>query len=188
MKKNTFLKQVSSLTAVVFVSTLFFVTGTQSVRAINCADAAPNEACTTATEVTPAAVTGNPPSQTQTSGVTGGAPSGDLKTTGAVQPTSNTMSFTGLKNPLKADSVQGILLTVVDLAMNIGIILAIIMIIYAGFRFVWARGNEKELAEAKTLFFYVIIGLAVLISAKVMVNIVQNTLISAKVVDPTIFK
>jgi hypothetical protein len=93
-----------------------------------------------------------------------------------------------LKNPLKVDSIELLILAVVDIAMNVGIVIATIMIIYSGFRFIWARGNATELEEAKKLFMYVIIGLAVLIAAKAIVGIVKNTLIQAKVVDEKVFQ
>jgi hypothetical protein len=89
-----------------------------------------------------------------------------------------------LTNPLQSDDIKGILGIIVDLALNVGIILAVLMIIYAGFRFVWARGNATELAAARQLFMYVIIGLAVLIAARAIVGIIQNTLIQANVVKP----
>lgn len=92
-----------------------------------------------------------------------------------------------LTNPLTTDSLETLILSIVDIAMNVGIVIATIMIIYAGFRLIWARGNATELEEAKKLFMYVIIGLAVLISAKAIVGIVKNTLIQAKVVDQSVF-
>jgi Type IV secretion system pilin len=92
-----------------------------------------------------------------------------------------------LSNPLFSSSVEEIITTIVDIAMNLGIALAIIMLIYAGFRFVWARGNASELDDAKHLLLYIIIGLAVLISAKAIVGIVKNTLIQANVVKASVF-
>lgn len=93
-----------------------------------------------------------------------------------------------LVNPLKTDSVKSLLMLIVDLAMNIGIILAVLMIIYAGFKFVLAQGNPEAIKDARNLLFAVIIGLAVLIAAKTIVSIIQNTLIQAKVVDEKVFK
>ncbi|MDB5258833.1 MAG: hypothetical protein JWO73_41 [Candidatus Taylorbacteria bacterium] len=93
----------------------------------------------------------------------------------------------GISNPLTACSLEDLLATVVDIAMNIGIVFAVIMIIYAGFKFIWARGNASELEAAKHLFMYVIIGLAILIASKAIVGIIKNSLLQAKVVDPKVF-
>lgn len=93
-----------------------------------------------------------------------------------------------LANPLKTDSVKSLLMLIVDLAMDIGIIIAILMIIYSGFKFILAQGNPEAIKDARNLLFAVIIGLAVLIAAKTIVSIIQNTLIQAKVVDEKVFK
>jgi len=97
-------------------------------------------------------------------------------------------SIPSLTNPLKVNSVEEALLLIVDIAVYIGIIFAVIMIIYSGFKFIAARGNPQGLKDARDLFFAVIIGLAILIAAKGIVEIVKTTLINAKVVNENAFK
>lgn len=92
-----------------------------------------------------------------------------------------------LVNPLQANTIQELIFFVIDLAMNVGIVLAVIMIIYAGFNFIMARGNETKLKDARSFFYGVILGLAVLIASKVIVEIIKNTLISAQVVKSSVF-
>ncbi len=92
-----------------------------------------------------------------------------------------------LVNPLQANTIQELIFFVIDLAMNVGVVIAVIMIIYAGFNFIMARGSPTELVKARSFFYGVIIGLAVLIASKVIVQIIQNTLISAQVVKPSVF-
>ncbi len=65
----------------------------------------------------------------------------------------------------------------------LGISFAILAIIWVGFKFVLAQGNPEKIKEARTWFFYIIIGLAILISARVIVEVVQNTLIKSGVVN-----
>lgn len=95
-----------------------------------------------------------------------------------------------LKNPLKSQywSIEGVLFGIVDLAIFIGTIVAVLMFIYIGFQFVMAKGNETKLKDAKQWFLYAVIGTAILISSKVIVSVVQNTLISAGVVNEKVFK
>lgn len=120
--------------------------------------------------------------QSQISGT--GNPQPSITGSGAPQ----TQLFPTLTNPLKADSVEAVILLVVDIAVYIGVIFAAIMIIYSGFKFIAARGNPDGLKEARNLFFAVIIGLAILIAAKAIVEIVKNSLIKAKVVDEKAFQ
>ena len=103
------------------------------------------------------------------------------------RPSDNSV-FPTLKNPLKANSITELLFSVVDIAIAIGIIVAVLMFIWIGFKFVMAQGNEKALSEAKTWFIYAVIGTAVLISAKLIVSVVQNTLTSAGVVNENLLK
>ncbi len=96
---------------------------------------------------------------------------------------SSNQSFTKLQNPLNANSVQEVLLLAADIAIYIGVSFAILAIIFVGFKFVLAQGNSDKLKEAKMWFLWIIVGLAILISSKVIVEIVKNTLIQSGVVN-----
>lgn len=101
------------------------------------------------------------------------------------QPVAPAYSY--IRNPLQAESIEQIVVTVVDLAIVIGVIFAVFMFIWIGFKFVMARGNDSALKEAKEWFMYAVIGTAILISAKVIVEVVKNTFISAGVVKQELF-
>ena len=93
-----------------------------------------------------------------------------------------------LQNPLKVDSIKAVILLAVDIMIYVGIAFAILAIIFVGFKFVMAQGNPDKISEAKEWFLYIIIGLAVLISARVIVDIVQNTLTKSGVVNENLWK
>jgi hypothetical protein len=105
----------------------------------------------------------------------------------ASAPAETTKSIPKLSNPLKVNSFTDLLYKVVDLLVFIGVIIAVFMFIFIGFKFVWAQGNDKELAEAKKWFMYAVIGTAILISSKVIVEVIKNTLTAAGVVDQRIW-
>jgi hypothetical protein len=93
-----------------------------------------------------------------------------------------------LKNPLKGvNSITDLLYKMVDILIFIGVIVAVFMFIFIGFKFVWAQGDPKGLAEARSWFMYAVIGTAILISSKVIVEVIKNTLTSAGVVDERIW-
>lgn len=107
-------------------------------------------------------------------------PAGTANNPSPTQDQSN-KTLPTLENPLKAKNVTELLYTAVDLAIFIGIIIAVLMFIYIGFKFVMAQGNSSKLAEARQWFLWAVIGTAILISAKVIVSVIQNTLSSAGV-------
>lgn len=74
----------------------------------------------------------------------------------------------GVCNPLDADDFETFVKDIANIVAAIGGVLAVIFIIYSGFLFVTARGNEKQLEEAKTAFKWTIIGTAVLLGAYVI--------------------
>ncbi len=88
-----------------------------------------------------------------------------------------------LQNPLKVDSIEAVILLVVDIMVYVGVSFAILAMIFVGFKFVTAQGKPDEITKAKEWFMWIIIGLAVLISAKVIVEIVKNTLVNSGVVN-----
>ncbi len=87
-----------------------------------------------------------------------------------------------LQNPLNVESIEEVIYLAIDILIYVGVAFAIIAIIYTGFKFVWAQGNPGEIEEAKRRFFYILIGLAILISSRVIVEIIQATLRQAGVV------
>lgn len=93
-----------------------------------------------------------------------------------------------LSNPLRVNSVKDTLYLAVDLAIFIGSILAVLAFIVVGFKFVMAQGNDSKLSEAKQWFLYAVIGTAILIGSKVIVEVIKSTLISAGVVNESLLK
>jgi hypothetical protein len=80
-----------------------------------------------------------------------------------------------IQNPLGTNSVQGLLLKIMDLVVKVGSIIVVFFIIYSGYKFVTARGNDGEVSKAKDIFWATIIGGAILLGAKVIAEVVVNT-------------
>ena len=73
----------------------------------------------------------------------------------------------GLNNPLVGvDNLGALAVKILDAVVKVGGYVAVAFIIYSGFLFVKAQGNEKELEDAKRTFFYTIIGVMILLGAK----------------------
>ena len=88
-----------------------------------------------------------------------------------------------LESPIKAKNLRDLLLSLVDFAIFIGSIVAVFTFIWVGFKLIMAQGNPGEIDKAKEWFTAAIIGTAILISSKVIVEVVRNTLTSSGLVN-----
>lgn len=62
------------------------------------------------------------------------------------------------------------------IVLPIGAVVVVIFIIYSGFLFVVAQGNESKLEKAKTTLLWTIIGAAVLLGSWAIAQVVQSTI------------
>lgn len=100
---------------------------------------------------------------------------------GTATPPGGTATAPGtLPNPIKAATLQDFADSVLAVVSNIGGILAVFFIIYAGFLFVTAGGNEEKRKSAKSALLYAVIGTAILIGARALSLIVCSTVESLK--------
>jgi hypothetical protein len=82
---------------------------------------------------------------------------------------------TQLMNPLKSETLTGFLLNLIDILILFAIPLIILMIIYAGFLYVMARGNEEQVTRATRALTYAVIGGLLILGAKLLLTIIQGT-------------
>lgn len=68
------------------------------------------------------------------------------------------------------DGNNGVITTIINTMLFIVGLLAVIMIIYAGIRFVTAHGDEKQVESARQTIIYSVVGLIVAILAYALVN------------------
>jgi len=80
-----------------------------------------------------------------------------------------------LCNPLKAESFTSLLENISRLAVEIGIPIAALFIIYAGLKLVTAKGNEDAIKKAKESLQWAIIGSGILIGAWTIMKILVST-------------
>lgn len=95
------------------------------------------------------------------------------------QTTGNLDLSVTLQNPLRDDinSIPLFIKALLDIAVEIGTWIAVLFIIYSGFLFIKARGNENELRDAKKTFLGTMIGTAILLGAYVIAAAIQGTII-----------
>ncbi len=92
---------------------------------------------------------------------------------------SNLIEF-NIKNPFKAgvgDSLYVLIKNIVDkIILPVGGVLCVLAFIYAGFLYVTARGEEKQITKANATLLYATIGTAVLLGSWVLANAICKTI------------
>jgi hypothetical protein len=73
---------------------------------------------------------------------------------------------------LPRGSLAGFILAVINAAVMLAGIVALGAIVYGGFRYITAGGDERNIQQAKLIVTYAVVGLLVIILAAVIVNFV----------------
>lgn len=86
-------------------------------------------------------------------------------------------SFFSVQNPLgDVRDFNTLLKKLLDAAIIIGIPIAVLFIVWAGFKFVLARGNTEDLKTARLNFFYTIIGIVIFLGAWLIARVLAETI------------
>lgn len=81
-----------------------------------------------------------------------------------------------IPNPLKGtNSLSQFFDSIVGVAIELGTIVAVLGIIYGGFQFVTAQGNEEKISMAKKTLTWAVIGTAVLLGARTIMAAITGT-------------
>lgn len=81
-----------------------------------------------------------------------------------------------VNNPLgNINSVCGLIKAILGAVIQIGIPIAVLFIVFAGFKFVWARGNAGELEKARANLMYTLIGIGIFLGAWLLAMVIANT-------------
>lgn len=85
-------------------------------------------------------------------------------------------SFT-INNPLNVGgNIEDVLDAIINLLLTVGIPIAGLMYLWAGFQFLTAGGQEKKINTAKQTLIWTTIGVAVLLAGKGIVVVVEGLL------------
>ena len=81
-----------------------------------------------------------------------------------------------ITNPLRSESIIELLTALLGIVVQIGIPLIALAIVYSGFLFVKAQGNETQLSEAKSTLYWTVIGAAIVLGAFVISQVIRTTI------------
>lgn len=80
-----------------------------------------------------------------------------------------------LQNPLESDNLMELLQEILDVIMIFAVPLIVFMIIYAGFLYVTARGNESQVSNASRALLYAVIGGVIILGANIILAVISGT-------------
>lgn len=82
-----------------------------------------------------------------------------------------------IENPIAARSFDQLITSLANAVQFIALVFAPVALVFVGFKFITAAsaGNEKGLGEAKTMFWWVIIGTAIAVGSSVLAKIIVDT-------------
>lgn len=88
-------------------------------------------------------------------------------------------STTKLSNPLEGGNIEDIpsfVQQLLEIALQVGVPLIALAIIYTGYLFIAAQGAPDKLTQAKQSLVYVVIGAAILLGAYVLAEAIMGTI------------
>ncbi len=81
-----------------------------------------------------------------------------------------------LKNPLSVTNFCDLLKIILKAALLIGMPIAVLFLVYVGFKFIVAQGNPEKIKEAQKNFLYTLIGIGIFLGAWTIATVIANTL------------
>lgn len=78
-------------------------------------------------------------------------------------------------------TLYGSVFGIIQLLLGLIGLIAVGFIVYGGFKYITARGDEKATEEAKKTILNAIIGLVVVLLSYVIVTIISNTIFSGRI-------
>jgi hypothetical protein len=107
----------------------------------------------------------------QAGGAGAGNPAG-----GAGEGNPSGLNGSGLTNPLDGiDSLPEFLEKILGAVVDLGVIILTLAIVYVGFLFVKAQGNEEQLRSARSALMWTVIGGLVLLGAQTIGMVIRST-------------
>jgi len=88
-------------------------------------------------------------------------------------------------NPLGYCNISSFLSAVLNAVVLITFPIIVLFIVYSGFLFVAAQGNEEKLGKAKKLFFWTIIGALLVLGASALSGAIEGTV---QKIAPDVFR
>lgn len=94
---------------------------------------------------------------------------------GGIDDSRDGSTLISLDNPIAVNSMQDVLVAIINIVMVFAIPIIVFYIIYAGFLYVTARGNPETIGKAHRALLYAIIGGVLILGAEALSLVIQGT-------------
>jgi len=84
-----------------------------------------------------------------------------------------------IENPLKTESLTDLLENIYNYVVDFAIAISSVIIVWAGYLFLSAEGDEEKIKKAKRLLTWAVIGLVVSILAKGIALVIKKILVGS---------
>ena len=93
----------------------------------------------------------------------------------------NAIKFDNPLGPNGPDTIEKFITALLTGALQIGIPIVALAVIYSGFLFVQARGNSEKITKAKDAILYTLLGAAILLGALAIAHLIFDTVVALEV-------
>lgn len=83
-----------------------------------------------------------------------------------------------INNPVSFESLDEFVLHLVNLAISFSVLIAVVALIIAGFKYILAMGDEEKVEDATKSLIFAIVGLVIVFIAPLIVEFITNTLLT----------
>jgi Type IV secretion system pilin len=95
---------------------------------------------------------------------------------GTLNGSSGGAQSTTLINPIHFSSICGLVQAIFNILLELGTPVAVLFLVYAGFKFIVARGNSEALSKARDNIVHVILGIAIFLGAWILGQVIASTI------------
>lgn len=81
-----------------------------------------------------------------------------------------------LMNPLAVNSICGLIKSILQAVLVIGLPIAVLFLIFAGLKYVAALGNPEKINEANSNLMWTVVGIAIFLGAALIAQVIATTI------------
>jgi type IV secretory pathway VirB2 component (pilin) len=82
-----------------------------------------------------------------------------------------------INNPTDYDSLAAFITNLVDLAISLSVLIAVVALIIAGFKYILAMGDEEKVENATKSLIFALVGLVIVFLAPLLVEYITSLIV-----------
>jgi len=87
------------------------------------------------------------------------------------------LDFSVVENPTSFDSLSAFLLNLVNFAVEVSVLIAVVALIASGFKYILAMGDEDKVEDATKSLVFAIVGLIIVFIAPLVVRYITSEIL-----------